>query len=177
MLTVRSFASAEASRDELDEIHRLLLAAFGDRFSAHDWDHTLGGQHLVVAEDDRVLSHAAVVERVIDVAGRSLSVGYVEGVATHPARQCEGLGTLVMSEVRGLLHRGFEMGALSTGRHAFYSRLGWVHWGGPTYVREGQETVRTPDEDDGIMVLRFGPSAEIDLTAPITCHTRPGDDW
>ena len=174
---MRSFASAEASLDELDEIRRLLVAAFGDRFSAHDWDHTLGGQHVVVAENDRVLSHAAVVERVIDLAGRSLRVGYVEGVATHPARQREGLGTLAMSEVRSLVRGGFEMGALSTGRHAFYSRLGWVRWRGPTFVRDGAVTVRTPDEDDGIMAFCFGPSADIDVNAAITCEARPGDDW
>ena len=45
------------------------------------------------------------------------------------------------------------------------------------FVRRGSTTVRTPDDDDGIMVLRFGPSASIDLTAPISCDARSGDDW
>jgi hypothetical protein len=32
-------------------------------------------------------------------------------------------------------------------------------------------------EDDGVMVLRFGPSAAIDLHASMSCDERPGDDW
>ncbi len=44
-------------------------------------------------------------------------------------------------------------------------------------MRTGGQLVRTEDEDDGIMVLRFGPSQEADLTAPISCDSRPGDDW
>jgi hypothetical protein len=44
-------------------------------------------------------------------------------------------------------------------------------------VRDGAETIRTEAEDDGVMVLRFGPSAPVDLTAPISCERRRGDDW
>jgi hypothetical protein len=61
--------------------------------------------------------------------------------------------------------------------HGVYERLGWERWRGPTYVRRGADLVRTEDEDDGVMVLRFGPSAGLDLTAPIACTERGGDDW
>jgi hypothetical protein len=37
--------------------------------------------------------------------------------------------------------------------------------------------VRTPEEDGGIMVLRFGATATLDLTAAISCEARAGDDW
>ena len=71
-----------------------------------------------------------------------------------------------------------HLGALSTGAHAFYGRLGWERWRGPTYVRtSGGAIERTEDEDDGVMVLRFGPSADLDLTLPICCEDRPGDAW
>ena len=43
--------------------------------------------------------------------------------------------------------------------------------------RSGDGLIRTLDEDDGIMVLRFGSSAEIDLSASISCEARSGDDW
>lgn len=75
------------------------------------------------------------------------------------------------------MRREHEMGGLSTGRHAFYERLGWERWQGPTFVRDGNDVIRTEDEDDGVMVLRSGPSAKIDLTASISCDARPGDDW
>ncbi len=69
------------------------------------------------------------------------------------------------------------MGALSTSKQRFYERLGWERWLGPTFVRRGGGVVRTPDEDDGIMVLRFGASREVDRTAAISCEARSGDDW
>jgi aminoglycoside 2'-N-acetyltransferase I len=83
----------------------------------------------------------------------------------------------VLRDLTTVLRREFEMGALSTSRHAFYERLGWERWQGPTFVRDGAETIRTEAEDDGVMVLRFGPSARVDVTAPIACERRCGDDW
>jgi aminoglycoside 2'-N-acetyltransferase I len=82
-----------------------------------------------------------------------------------------------MREIDDLIRRHHEMGALSTGEHGFYERLGWERWRGPTFVRRDGATVRTPDEDDGIMVLRFGPTAAVDLGAALSCEARPGDDW
>ena len=123
------------------------------------------------------MSHAAVVPRTIRVDDCAFRAGYVEGVATRPDRQRQGLGSQVMTEAAGVLRREFDLGVLSTGRSEFYQSLGWERWQGPTFVRTGGQLVRTEDEDDGIMVLRFGPSQEVDLTAPISCDSRPGDDW
>lgn len=48
--------------------------------------------------------------------------------------------------------------------------------GGPDTCRRA-ELIRTPAEDDGLMVLRFGLSARADLNAAIVCHARRGGDW
>ena len=82
-----------------------------------------------------------------------------------------------MSQIMQVLRREFEFGALSTSRHDFYARLGWERWRGPTFVRHGRELVRSWDEDDAVMVLRYGPSLSVDLTASISCDARTGDDW
>ena len=176
MARIRRLTTAEASQDLLAEVRRLLDRAFAD-FSDDDWDHACGGWHVVVTDAGAVVAHAAVVPRVLEVGDRSFRTGYVEGVATAPARQGEGLGTQAMTEISAVLHHGFEMGALSTGRHSFYERLGWERWRGPTFVRHGPERIRTADEDDGVMVLRCGLSTGVDLTAPLACPSRPGDDW
>jgi aminoglycoside 2'-N-acetyltransferase I len=151
--------------------------AFGGGFDDTDWDHALGGWHVLVTDGGALVAHAAVVPRDLRVDGRPVDAGYVEAVATAPARQGEGLGTLAMREVDRLLREHHHLGVLSTGAHAFYGRLGWERWWGPTFVRHGDELVRTPEEDDGIMVLRFGPSRTMDLAAPISCEARSGDDW
>ncbi len=155
----------------------LLVEAFDGEFSDEDWENTLGGWHVVVAEGGVAVAHAAVVPRLLRVGDRPFRSGYLEGVATLTGRQREGLGSRAVAEATGLLRRRFEMGALSTGRSAFYARLGWERWQGPTFVGFGPEARRTEEEDDGIMVLRFGASSAIGLDAVLSCESRPGDDW
>lgn len=168
--------TSELSEHRLAEIRALLLDAFEGEFSEDDWHHTLGGCHVIVS-DDRALAHAAVVARTLQVGEVFLLAGYVEGVATASARQGEGLGAQVMQRVGQLLRSEFELGALSTSQHAFYERSGWERWQGPTFVRHGEELFRTVDEDDGIMVLRFGATLGLDLGQQICCESREGDDW
>jgi aminoglycoside 2'-N-acetyltransferase I len=159
-------------------VRTLVERAFGDDFGEDDWSHCLGGWHVVVRVDGAPVAHAAIVPRTLTVSGRPLRAGYVEGVATEPSLQGRGHGSAVMREAAALLRERFELGALSTSRHAFYERLGWERWRGPAYVSNGVDAHRTPDEDDGIMVLRYGSAAAaLDLAGPICCEGRPGDDW
>lgn len=161
----------------LAEIRALLHAAFDGDFDDHDWDHTLGGWHAVVSDGGIVVAHAAVVARTITVGEEPFRTGYVEGVATAPDRQRQGLGARAMAAIGERIRADFELGALGTGEWAFYEQLGWERWQGPTYVRTATGRRRTEDDDGGVMVLRLGASAGIDLRADIACEERPGDDW
>ncbi len=174
---IETFTTAQLSASRQTEIRTLLLDAFAGDFSDDDWEHALGGRHVVVVENDAVVSHAAVVARGLEVSGRPFFSGYVEAVATSPACQRRGLGGLVMTEAAVVVRREFQLGALSTARHEFYEALGWERWQGPTFVRRDAELIRTEDEDDGVMILRFGPSKNVDLSASLSCEGRPGDDW
>ena len=161
----------------LPRIRQLLEVAFDGAFSDDDWRHTLGGWHVVLEEGGQPVAHAAVVPRALEADGRAPRCGYVEGVATAPQRQGEGLGTRAMTELDAVVRTHFEVGALSTDRQAFYERVGWERWRGPTFVRDGGRLRRTAAEDDGILVLRFGPSRDVDLASHIVCEARVGDDW
>ena len=174
---VQTFTTSQAPPRLLNHVRRLVEDAFAGEFSDDDWKHTLEGWHVVVVESGTPLAHAAVVGRCLEVDGRPFHTGYVEGVATAPAKHGQGFGSLAMSELMQLLRAEFEFGALSTGRHGFYERLGWERWRGPTFVRHGPELVRTGDEDDGVMVLRFDRSLAVDLSGSISCEARTGDDW
>jgi aminoglycoside 2'-N-acetyltransferase I len=173
---IRTFTTGKASAELLAEIRTLLDAVFDD-FEDEDWEHTLGGVHAVATDGGAVLAHAAVVPRVLEVAGRPLRTGYVEGVGTAVAHRHAGMGSRVMSEIGAVIRAEYELGALGTGAYEFYARLGWERWRGPTFVRRGGETIRTPEDDDAIMVLRFGASRDADVTAPLSCDARSGDDW
>ncbi len=174
-------ATGELHPALLVSLRHMLEAAFDDPeeggLTDEDWGHTVGGVHVIVLDGDAPVAHAAVVERLIEVAGVPFRTGYVEAVATVEDQRRHGLGSAVMGEAAAIIRDGFAMGALATGIPDFYARLGWELWQGPTSARYGDIEVRTPDEDDAVMVLRFGPSAGVDLASPISCPSRPGDDW
>ena len=166
---------------EVVAIREMLENAFGtdeeDRFTTDDWEHALGGVHFVLDLDDEIIAHAAVVEREIHVDGRPLRTGYVEAVATAPDRQGNGFGSLVMADVTSYIRERLELGALGTGRHRFYERLGWLTWTGPLFVRTTDGTHRTPDEEGYLLVLSTSSSPRLDLTGTLSCDWRPGDVW
>jgi aminoglycoside 2'-N-acetyltransferase I len=82
-----------------------------------------------------------------------------------------------MCAVGDFIAENFELGALATGRHAFYERLGWRTWRGPSSVRTPHGELPTPDEDGYLMVLKTARTPAIDLTQSISCDWRPGDVW
>jgi len=177
--SVRRAASDELTRNEVAGLRRLMATAFqGDEaFTDEDWEHATGGLHFVLEEDGEIVSHGSVVERELHTGGYNLRTGYVEAVATRPDRQRMGHGSTVMREIGDHIDRSFDLGALGTGAFAFYERLGWVRWRGPTFVRKGSEVIPTL-EDDGYVFVRLTPrTPELDLDAPISCLWRPGDVW
>lgn len=170
--------SGDVPVPDLAELRQLWAAAFGPGFTSVDADHAFGGVHVVMRDGDRIISHACAVPRTILVGEQPFAAGYVEAVATLPTRQRHGLGADVMRRLDAEIRGRFELGVLSTGSAtAFYQRLGWERWGGPSYVICKDGRCRTADEDDGLMALRFGASTGIDLSAPIACFDRPGDAW
>jgi aminoglycoside 2'-N-acetyltransferase I len=179
MTRLRSVATAELGGAELAALRELLFEAFGGRFDEHDWEHTLGGVHVLAVDGDQVVAHGAVVPRMLLTGGRPLRTGYVEGVATRADRRGRGLATLVMREVGRVIERGYELGALGDGSGipGFYQRLGWETWQGPTWVAAPQGRERTAEEDGSILVLRTPATGALDPTASITCDWRPGDVW
>src|SRR6476661_3468391 len=112
---VRRRRTDELSAAEVEAIRDLVWAAFPpgeEAFTEEDWDHAIGGTHVVFDVDSEILSHASVVEREIHVGGRPVRTGYVEAVATAPGWQGGGLGTRVMTEVNEIVTHGFELGVL-----------------------------------------------------------------
>ena len=178
---LRRLPTEDLTLPEIATIRALMSVAFGadeeDRFTGEDWDHSVGGLHFVLDLDGVIVAHAAVVERELHVDGRPLRTGYVEAVATAPDRQGAGLGSLVIADVTAYIRETFELGALGTGRHHFYERLGWQTWTGPVFVREPDGLRRTPDEEGYILVLATASSPPFDLAAPISCDWRSGDVW
>lgn len=177
---IRAAATAQLSEADVAATQRLLRDAFaadGEGFTDDDWQHATGGLHFLLERDGELLAHASVVERELHVDGRPYRTGYVEAVATRPDVQRQGHGTLLMEAVDGYIGGRYELGALSAARPEFYARLGWEPWLGPTGVRTDRGTIRTPEEDGGIMILRTPRCAGLDRSGFLTCPWRAGDAW
>jgi aminoglycoside 2'-N-acetyltransferase I len=177
---VRRLSSGELTPREVASLRALFGASWpepDDAFSDEDFDHAFGGVHFVIEADGAIVAHASVVERELHTDGHRLATGYVEGVATLPEHRRRGHASAIMQEVGDHIDRTFALGALGTGLHAFYERLGWIAWNGPTSVRTDGGLQPTPDED-GYVLARLTPSSpQLDLSAPISCDWRPGDVW
>lgn len=179
MTSIRVVPSAALSAAEWSELTDLCIAAFDEPWGDY-WESIGPGVHVIASDDaGRILAHAAIMDRLLYPGDAILRAGYVEAVAVLPDRQRTGLGTEVMEVIDGMIDEGYELGALGTGSHAFYARLGWVTWQGPTWIRERDgRLVRSPDEDGNIMV-RSTPATplDLDLSAPIAVDWRPGEVW
>ena len=178
---LRLLRTAELTAAETESILTIMRDAFGsdpdEAFTDDDWAHALGGRHFVLDLSGEIVTHAAVVTRELHVGDRSLRTGYVEAVATAPAHDGRGYGSQVIEAVNAYVRANYEIGALGTGRHHFYERLGWQTWQGPAFVRGSAGTERTADEEGYILVLRTPTSPTFDGHEPISCEWRQGDAW
>jgi aminoglycoside 2'-N-acetyltransferase I len=179
MLSLRSATTAEVSDLELTELRMLLYQAFDGGFSDDDWDHTLGGRHFLGRSDGATVAHASVVSRELHLDERPVATGYVEGVAVAEEHRRHGYGHRVMEQLGRFLAPRFELGALSAAEryHAFYRRLGWELWGGPTAVMVDGVARPTREEDQTVMVLETPTTGQLDRQATLACDWRAGDVW
>jgi aminoglycoside 2'-N-acetyltransferase I len=165
---------------ELESIRELLWAAFvedDEGFSEDDWEHGLGGVHVVLDVEGLILAHASVVERMLEIDGQPFRTGYLEAVAARPGHEGLGYGSAVVGPASDVIRERYDLGALGTSRFGFYERLGWERWRGPSSVRTPAGLIATPDDDGWIMVLRTPASADIDPDGTISCDPRAGDVW
>jgi aminoglycoside 2'-N-acetyltransferase I len=175
-----------AQTDEIDperfaEITDVCEAAFGTPF-APVWARVGPGLHVTAEVDGRIAAHAMIVDRSLYVEHETdvgIDVGYVENVATRPDLRGHGHAVAVMREINRILRDEYALGGLATAENAFYARVGWETWRGPSWVRmaDGQR-VRSADHDGQIMVLRTSRTpAGLDLGGPVAVDWRPGTAW
>jgi aminoglycoside 2'-N-acetyltransferase I len=174
-MTVVHTADLPATRRA--EVKALLELVFAGRWEEPDWDHTLGGLHVLAYDADRIIAHAAVVQRRLLWHDRPVRTGYVEAVGVAQAWRGRGLAAAVMTEAERIVGSAYELGALSSAAPAapFYLARGWRRWPGPTAVLGPDGLTRTPDDDGTTYV--FDPAGALDLSGVLACDWRPGDVW
>jgi aminoglycoside 2'-N-acetyltransferase I len=126
-----------------------------------------GGVHVLAYRGQELVSHAVVTTRWLQPEGLPiLRTAYVDAVATLPAYQGQGIGSMLMRHLASLLS-DFEIACLETDRVSFYARLGWEEWRGPLAGRTATELLPTPDQK-GIMILRLARTPALDVDGSLT---------
>ncbi|MEU6757277.1 GNAT family N-acetyltransferase [Streptomyces sp. NPDC046685] len=168
---IRTAHTAELTGQELREIRGLLDAAFDGDFSEEDFEHALGGMHVLVREDGELVAHGSLVQRRVVHGGRALRTGYVEAVAVREDRRRRGLGGLVMAGLEAIVDRAYVLGALSASEDGagLYRGRGWRVWGGRIGALSPAGPVPLPEEEGSTYVwvppggIRLDPAGRLDF--------------
>ncbi|MFE9019398.1 GNAT family N-acetyltransferase [Streptomyces sp. NPDC007808] len=175
--TPRTAHTADLTPAELRAIRALLDDAFDGDFSDEDFDHGLGGMHVLVHDEaGRLVAHGAVVMRRVRHRDRWLRVGYVEAVAVRSDARRTGLGGLVMAELERVIDRAYDAGMLSASDEgaALYAARGWQVWSGRVCALGLQGVVRLPDEE-GSTFVRPALAGRPDPAFELVFDWRDGD--
>ena len=159
----------------LASARELLEVAFDGELTAEDWEHCLGGLHVLAYDGAELIGHAAVVQRRLLHAGRALRAGYVEGVAVRADHRRRGVASALMDEVETIIARAYDLGALGSSDDGlpFYLGRGWRAWTGQLRAFTPDGLIDTPDERGWILVFGDGLALDGDLV----CGWRDGDVW
>jgi aminoglycoside 2'-N-acetyltransferase I len=176
-LQLRLARTAELDVTELRHARELLELSFEGDFSDQDWEHALGGVHVLASRGGMLVGHGSLVERRLLYAGLELRAGYVEALAVHPDQRRRGIAQRIMDVLEGEIARAFELGALSASdaAAALYRQRGWLPWTGSLSAMSLQGITPTPEEQGGVFVLSVG--RQLDLGEALTIDYRDGDVW
>lgn len=174
-LQLRSVSTDRLSTQELATLRAFLVDSFGPGYDEDAWSHCLGGTHFMLTLDDELISHAAVIKRNMWMAGRAMTSAYVESVATNPSHRRKLFGTSVVATASAWLLMHYELGVLATSELAFYGRLGWRSWQGPTFAEHATGKLKV-DPRGSVMVLSTD-LLEADLGGELVTTWRSGDVW
>jgi aminoglycoside 2'-N-acetyltransferase I len=177
MIEMRTAHTADLDAALVKAVRVLLDDVFDGDFDDQDWDHALGGMHVVAWEGAELVGHAALVQRRLLHGGRALRTGYVEAVGVRADRRGRKYGAALMDVLERILRGAYEVGALGASDRAvpFYQARGWKQWQGPTSVLSPTGVQRTEDQDGAVHVLPL--TASLDLSGELTCDWREGAVW
>lgn len=159
------------AKNQLTDQDRLGL----DRLSAEafplDGDNTqwaVSDWHVLVWEDDKIVSHVEIVERTATVGSCPICLGGIGGVATLKNWRKHGLAEVALKVAVNYLHQplavDFGLLVCSERMIPYYSKFGWRLISRPMWIDQPQGRVLYTAP---IMILPVGkdkwPDGDIDL--------------
>jgi aminoglycoside 2'-N-acetyltransferase I len=175
-ISLRTVHTADLDPAELRAARTLLDEAFGGDYDDEEWEHGLGGLHVLVSDDRGLAAHGSVIMRRARYRKHWLRVGYVEGVGVRPDVRRQGFGGRVMAEIERIIEGAYDFGALSASDQgaALYHARGWQLWSGRLCALGPRGVVRLRDEEDCTFV-RPAAAGPLDPKHKLVFDWRDGD--
>jgi len=175
-IRLRTAHTADLAPADLHAVRDLLDDAFEGGFSDEDWDHGLGGIHVLVHDERGLAAHGSVIQRRVLHRGRSLRVGYVEAVGVRADARRTGLGGRVLAELERIVDGAYALGALSASEDgaALYAARGWQVWPGRICALGPDGIVRLAEEE-GATFVRPASAGPLDPAHELVFDWRDGD--
>ncbi|MFC3575403.1 GNAT family N-acetyltransferase [Streptomyces yaanensis] len=173
---LRTAHTADLTPADLRAARTLLDGAFEGDFGNQDWEHGLGGMHVLVDDEQGLAAHGSVVQRRVAHRGRWLRLGYIEAVGVRADVRRRGLGGRVMAELERIVDGAYDLGALSASDEgaALYRARGWQPWSGRVCALGPEGVVRLPDEE-GSTFVRPVAAGLLDPAYELVFDWRDGD--
>ena len=173
---LRTAHTADLAPADLRAARALLDEAFEGDFDEQDWQHGLGGMHVLVSDERGLAAHGSVIQRRVRHRERWLRAGYVEGVGVRADVRRRGLGGRVMAELERIIEGAYDLGALSASDDgaALYTARGWQLWSGRICALGPDGVVRLSDEEDCTFVRPAG-AGPLDAGYELVFDWRDGD--
>jgi aminoglycoside 2'-N-acetyltransferase I len=167
-------STKELTHSTRDAIVAMCTRAFDRDFSSL-FHFVTDSTHILAYQGGALIGHACWGVRWLQPEGHApLRTAYVDAIATDPAFQGCGVGSAVIARLDAEIH-SYDLGGLSTQGVAFYARLGWERWHGPTAMRAEDGLVPTPD--DSVMILRTPTMPPLDTATLLIADYRGGQAW
>ncbi|MEU6096044.1 GNAT family N-acetyltransferase [Streptomyces sp. NPDC047079] len=173
---LRTAHTADLDPDELRAARALLDEAFAGDYDDEEWEHGLGGMHVLVSDERGLAAHGSVIQRRVRYRKRWLRVGYVEGVGVRPDVRRQGLGGRVMGEIERIIEGAYDLGALSASDEGIplYEARGWQLWSGRLCALGPHGVVRLRGEE-GCTFVRPAAVGELKPKHKLVFDWRDGD--
>ncbi len=165
--------------DQLAPDRRAAIHALCNRAYQEDLEQSIStftqATHVLGLLGNSIISHAMWVTRWLQLGdGPRLHTAYVEMVATEPQFQRRGFASAVMRRLaRSIID--LDLGSLCPAEPGLYTKLGWVFWRGPLFIRTSEGLIPTPNE--WVMILRLPKTPPLALDLPLSAEWREGEQW
>lgn len=169
--------SSQLSNEEKETLYRMLYQGFDHDFTRDDFQHALGGMHVLAYDHQQIIGHVSIVQRNMAIGDKPITVGYVEAMAVLENYRRQGIGKQLMLATNKIIDDCYQLGLLCASDEgvSLYQSVGWRVWNGSLYELNQGHYIHSIDEEGGIM--GWSNNQSIDFTQPLYCDFRSGDQW